>query len=136
MIYKNYKEANKIAESNLLHDIIIPTKHAKKSNSHYSPILHGCMYTRIGIVGFNNFRTLLDSGFSPRTVMGRIVENIRLEKDAVMQWNTQDGNITNNLRVKVDFTLPSHSVTNSVTWKCHVYESAKGRYDMILGQDI
>ena len=36
----------------------------------------------------------------------------------------------------MDFTLPTLSATNVVTWKCHVYESAKGRYDMILGRDI
>ena len=32
-------EVNKIAEWNLLHDIINPTKRTKKLNIHYSPIL-------------------------------------------------------------------------------------------------
>ena len=41
-----------------------------------------------------------------------------------------------NLKVEVDFTLPVLSATNVVTWKCHVDDSAKGRYDMILGRDI
>ena len=36
----------------------------------------------------------------------------------------------------MDFNLPSLSATNVMTWKCHVDESAKGRYDMILGRDI
>ena len=35
------KEVNKIAECNLLHDIINPPKHTKNLNSHYSPIIHG-----------------------------------------------------------------------------------------------
>ena len=53
-----------------------------------------------------------------------------------MQWNTQAGNITTNLKVKADLTLNTLSVTNVMTFNCHVYESAKGRYDMILGQGI
>ena len=44
-----------------------------------------------------------------------------------MQWHTQAGNITTNLKVKVDFTLPELSATNAVTWKCHVDNSTKGR---------
>ena len=52
-----------------------------------------------------------------------------------MQWNTQAGNITTNLKVKVDFTLPALSATNVVTWNCHVGDSAKGRYDMSLVLD-
>ena len=39
-----------------------------------------------------------------------------------------------NIKVKVDFTLPTLSATNVVTWIYHVDESSKGRYDMILGQ--
>ena len=66
-------------------------------------------------------------------VMGRLVKKIGLEEDNTMQWNTQAGNITTNLKVKVDSTLPKLSATNVVTWNCHVYDSAKGRYDMILG---
>ena len=53
-----------------------------------------------------------------------------------MQWNTQAGNITTNLKVGVYFTLPTISATNVLTWKCHVDDSAKGGYDMILWQDI
>ena len=51
-----------------------------------------------------------------------------------MQWQTQAENITTNLKVKVDFTLPALSATNVVTWKCHVYEYAKGRCNVILGR--
>ena len=43
----NKKLKNK-AECNLLHDIINTPKRAKKINSHYSPILHGCINTRKG----------------------------------------------------------------------------------------
>ena len=53
-----------------------------------------------------------------------------------MQWHTQASNITTNIKVKVYFTLPALSAMNVVTWKFHVDESAKGRYDMILGWDL
>ena len=53
-----------------------------------------------------------------------------------MQWNTKADNITTNLKVKVNFTLPKISATNIVIWKCHVDESANGRYDIILGRDL
>ena len=51
-----------------------------------------------------------------------------------MQWSTQTGNITTNIKVKVYFNLPALSTTNVVTWNFHVDDSAKGRYDMILGR--
>ena len=41
-------KVNKITECNLLHDIINTPKRTKNVNSHYSPILHGCMNTRKG----------------------------------------------------------------------------------------
>ena len=53
-----------------------------------------------------------------------------------MQWNIQARNITTNLKVKIGFTLPALSATNAITWNCHVYDSAKGRYDIILGRDL
>ena len=53
-----------------------------------------------------------------------------------MQWHTQSINITTNHKVKVDFTLPALSAMNVVTWKFHVDDSAKGRYDIILGKDL
>ena len=66
--------------------------------------------------------------------MGRIVGKICLEKDSVIQWHTQAGNITTNYKVKLDFTLITLSTTNVVAWKCRVDDSAKGRYDIILGK--
>ena len=53
-----------------------------------------------------------------------------------MQWHTQADIISTNLNVKIDFTLPELSATKIVTWNCHVDESAKGRYYMILGRYI
>ena len=64
--------------------------------------------------------------------MGRLVKILNPEKYAVMQWHTQDVNTTNNLKIKVDFALPAHSVTDVVTCKWHVDDFTKGGYDMIL----
>ena len=54
----------------------------------------------------------------------------------MMQWQTQAEKITSYIKVIVDFTLPALSATNVLTCECHVYESAKGRYDMILSRDL
>ena len=91
------------------------------------------MNTRKVRLKFKNFRILLDSGFSSTIVIGRLVEKHTLEKYAVMQQHTQVVNITTNLKVKVDFTLPSISATNTVTWKFHLDDSATGIYDLISG---
>ena len=68
--------------------------------------------------------------------MGRLVDKLYPEKDAQMQWHTQARNITTNIKVKVDFTLTTRIATNLVTWRFLVDDSAKGKYDIILGRDI
>ena len=63
-------------------------------------------------------------------------KKISLEEDSPMQWHMQARNVTTNLKVKVDFTLPTLRATNSVTSKWNVDDSAKGGYDMILRRDL
>ena len=46
------------------------------------------------------------------------------------------GSITANLKVKVYFTLPGISAKQIVTWNCHVDDSTKGRYYMVLDRDL
>ena len=53
-----------------------------------------------------------------------------------MQWYTQAGSISTNLKVKIDFTLPELSATKIVTCNFHLGERAEGRYDMILGRYV
>ena len=53
-----------------------------------------------------------------------------------MQCHTQADKTTNNIEVNIYFTLPELSATNIMMCKCHVYDSAKSRYDMILDWDI
>ena len=66
--------------------------------------------------------------------MGRLIKITK--KYAVMQRHTQAGKITTNFKVIKDFNLPELSGTKKVVWNCHVYDSANGRYYMILGGDI
>ena len=73
-----------------------------------------------GKARFKNFHILLQSGFSSTVLMGRLVTRLFPEKDAPMQWYTQAGNITTNIKVTIYFTLPALSATNVVMWKCHV----------------
>ena len=104
-----------------------PPKRAKHLNSHYSPILHGCTNTRKVKAKFKNFLILLESGFSPNTLFGIWLKKLAPKKYALMHWHTHAGNITTNINVKVDFTLPSLIAMNAVTWNCHVDDFAKGR---------
>ena len=92
------------------------------------------MNIRKGRANFKRFRILLHNGFSSTIVTRRQFEKLHPGKKVVIQWQTQDGNITTNFKVRVDFTLPTLSATNVVTWKCHVYDSSKGSYEIILGR--
>ena len=136
IIYIHDNEVNNISEFNLLHDIINISKRTININSHYSPILHGCMNIIKVRSNFKNFLILLDSGCSSTIVVRRLVEKLGAEKYSVMQWQTEAGSITTNYNIDVYFTLPALSVTNLVTWKCHVDDSSMGKYGMILGRDI
>ena len=53
-----------------------------------------------------------------------------------MQWHTQAGNITTNIKVEMDFNLTELSATNIVPWKFHKDDSGKVRYYIILGRDL
>ena len=94
------------------------------------------MNTRKSEAKFKNFRILLEIGFSSTIVMGRLAGELSVKKYAPMQWHTKEGNITANIKGKVDLTLPALSSKNVVTWKYHVDDSDKGRYNMILGRDL
>ena len=67
---------------------------------------------------------------------GKVDIKINPKGEALIQWHTQAGSSTTNLKDKMYFTLPELSPTKIVTWKFHVDEYAKGRYDIIFGRDI
>ena len=129
-----YNEIKNISKYNLLNGIINPTKRTKNWKSHHYPILNGFMNNRTGKSKFKNFCIFLDSGCSSTVIMGTLVRELAPEEDAPMQRHTQAGNITINLKVKVDFALSALSAANIVTWNCHVDDSSKGGYNMILGR--
>ena len=51
-------------------------------------------------------------------------------------WETQTGKFTTLKKFNGDFCVPEFSATRILTWKCHVAESAKGWYDIILDKDL
>ena len=68
-----------------------------------------------GRAKFKNFQILLGSVFSPTIIMRGLITKLNLKKYYVVQWNTQAGNITTNLTVKIYFTLIELSATGIVT---------------------
>ena len=70
------------------------------------------MNTRKGRAKFKNFQIILDSECSYTIEIESLVKKLCPVKYAVMQWHTQAGNITTNLKVEVDFTLPILSTKN------------------------
>ena len=90
------------------------------------------MNTRKGKDRFKKFLILLDSGLISTIVTVRIIKKLHPKEDSVMQWHTQAGKISTNIKVKIDFNVPELSATKIVTWNCHVDDYTKGRYDMIL----
>ena len=74
---------NKLAECNLLHDILNPPKGTNILNSHYSPILQGYTNIHKSEAKFKSFQILFDKGFSSTTIMGILIKNNN--KDTVIQ---------------------------------------------------
>ena len=97
------------AEFNLLHEMINPSICPKNINIHYSPILYGCMDTRKVEAKSKNFRILLDIGCIYTIVMRSLILELDPKEGNVMQWHMQAGNITTNLKFKIDSSLPIYS---------------------------
>ena len=68
--------------------------------------------------------------------MRRLIKKLNPKEYATMYCHMQADNITDNLNFKVYFTLPKLRAKTIVAWGFHVNDSAKGRYDMILGREI
>ena len=63
------------------------------------------MNTCTGKVKFRNFRILFYSGCGSTILMRRLIKKIKTKKYDMMQWHMQQGNISTNLKVKIDFTI-------------------------------
>ena len=94
------------------------------------------MNTRKSRAEFINFRIRLDSGCSSTIVMRRPIAKINPKEYDMMKWHTQAGNITTNIKVEIDFTLPELSLKKIMALYCRVDDSVKGRCDIILGRYI
>ena len=64
-------------ECNVLSNLLNTMKHAKSKNGHYSPILQGCMNTRIGRAKLTNFRIILVIRISSKIVMGKLTSKLK-----------------------------------------------------------
>ena len=117
-IYGN--KVNKLAECNLLHDILNPSKRNKISNFRYSYILHRCMHTWKGRETFKNFLILFHSGFGSTIVIKILITKIDPIEDAVVQRHTQAGNIITNIRIKLYFTLLELRAKKIMMWDCRL----------------
>ena len=51
----------------------------------------------------------MDSGCGSIILLVRIIQNNNPKEEAMMQWHTQAGKITNNIKFKIDFTLTALS---------------------------
>ena len=51
-------------------------------------------------------------------------------------WESQAGKFMTSQKVNVDFCLPKFSATKIVSWKCHVYNRANIRNDIILSREL
>ena len=63
------------------------------------------MNTQKGGAKYNNFHLLLDSGCISAIVIRRLITKLNPKIYDVMQWHTQAGNITTNIRLKNIFYL-------------------------------
>ena len=129
-------KVNKWTEFNLQHDILNPPKLTKNLNSHYYPILQGCINTKRCKAKFKNFWILLNSGCSSTVRMGRLIQKLHPKVGTVMQWHTQAGKSNTNINVQIYFTPPELSANNVTICNYYMDDSTKGRYDMILGRNI
>ena len=73
-------KVNKLAEFNLIHDILNPSKRTKNMNRHDYPILQGYMNIRKGKEKFKTFSILLDSGCIFTIIIRRANKNLLLKK--------------------------------------------------------
>ena len=71
------------------------------------------MNTQKGRSRFKHFRILFDCGCSSTIVMRRLITKLNPKRYYVMQSHTKAGNITTNIKVTIDFTLPELSATKS-----------------------
>ena len=66
-------------------------------------------------------------------VMVRLIKAYSLRRLCGCSGTHKQVVLTTNITVKIDFILPELNVKTIMAWNFHVEDSAKVRYDMILG---
>ena len=74
------------------------------------------MNTHKGKAKLKNFLILLDSGFSSTIVIIKLIKKLKPKEDTVIRLHKQVVNITTNIRLNIEITLPEFSATRIVTW--------------------
>ena len=103
---KKYRNNSIKRECNVLSYFLNITKRARTKNSHYSPIIQGCMNTRSGRAKFKNFQIILDNGRSSTIMMGKLASKLKSKETEKNMWETQSGKFTTSKKENVDFFLP------------------------------
>ena len=107
MLNKTNNDKSLTHEYNVLSNLCNPMKCAKLKNSHYSPILQGCMNTCSGTANFRIFLFLLDNGSSSTMLMGKLTPELKIKNPIEKTtWEIQAGIFTTSKRVNIDFCLP------------------------------
>ena len=79
---------------------------------------------------------LLDFGCISDILNGIMTQKLKYKPDTSTEWITQAGKFTAKSMANIYFNLTEFNATKIVTWKCHVDESTKGQYDVIIGRDL
>ena len=74
------------------------------------------MNTHKGKAKLKNFLILLDSGFSSTIVIIKLIKKLKPKENTVIRLHKQVVNITTNIRLNIEITLPEFSATRIVTW--------------------
>ena len=64
------------------------------------------------------------------------MSKLKAKKTSKTMWENQAVKFMTSKKVNIDFFLLEFSGTNIVMWKCHLDDSNKVRYDMILGRGL
>ena len=89
----NENKVNNIFECHLLYHILNYYKFTKNRNTHHYPILHVCINARSSRENIYILKILLYSGCSSTILIRRLIIKLRTKKGAMIQCDTQAGNI-------------------------------------------
>lgn len=99
------------------------------------PITFGKVRTHLGKPKPVTIKILFDTGASATIGQYEALKNLRLKREAGTEWTTAAGNMTTDLRTKLQFKLMEFDQDSVIEWKIHVTKQ-KMSYDLIIGRDL